>query len=158
MQKLFSNKSQPESLHEYGSILLFILLSGLLLSACQSESIPLPEQTVEVTTEIIAMTPSPTPACTPLLPGMSITVHPLINQNMIIQLKGFKPGEKVDITGNTLYEGTGRGFEIFDQQIGTDGTAYDREGSFAATGAAINHWHFQVAYSGGVACADANIP
>jgi len=89
---------------------------------------------------------------------MSISVHALLNPVMIIQLKGFKPGEKVDITGNTLYQGNGGGFEIFDQLIGPDGSAYDREGYSVGKGAPISHWHFQVTYSGGVACTDLDIP
>jgi hypothetical protein len=156
MRKRLLIRSLPEMLYRCGYILLSILLFGLILSACQSNSIPSPEPTVEVTTQTVAMYPSPTPACTQLQPGMSVTVHPLINHQMIIQLKGFKPGEKVDVTGNTQYGGNGRGFEIFDLKIEPDGSAYDREGSTADTGAALNHWHFQVTYSGGVACADIN--
>ncbi|MDR3574010.1 MAG: hypothetical protein P4L50_09120 [Anaerolineaceae bacterium] len=139
--------------------LLAVLFVLFILGACQSQPYPQPEQTVEVTTEILPpTTPSPTPACTALQPGMSLTVHALLNQAMIIQLKGFKPGERVDITGNTLYEGNGGGFEISDQLIGPDGNAYDREGYSVGTGAPISHWHFQVTYTGGVACTDIDIP
>jgi hypothetical protein len=156
MRKFLINQMPHEPFNKCRYYLLAIPLFTLLLSACQVQSNPEVAQTVEV--EIVpATTPSPTPACTPPLPGMSVTVHPLVNHQMIIQLKGFKPGEKVDITGNTLYDGNGRGFEIFDQKIEPDGSAYDREGSSAETGAAINHWHFQVTYSSGVTCTDIDI-
>jgi hypothetical protein len=154
MHKLFFNRSLADLLFIHGFILISILLSGLLLCACQAQSNTPIVQTVEVE---IGPTPSATPACTPLLPGMSVIVHPLVKHHMIIQLKGFKPGERVVLTGNTEYRGNGQGFGVLDLRIGPDGIAYVREASSADTSAAINHWHFQVTYSGGVACTDINI-
>jgi len=142
MSQILFNWSRYVLPHGYGYILTFIFLFALLLSACQSQSVPQPARTVEVVTEIVAhLTPSPTPTCTPLLPGMSVSIHPLLNQEMLIQLKSFKPGEKVDLSGNTAYDGNGQGFEIYDLLIGPDGSASARQGSLAATGAAENHWY-----------------
>jgi hypothetical protein len=159
MSKILFNWSLNDLPHRYGYKLPFIFLFALLLNACQSQSVPQPAQTVEVVTQTdLPATPSATPTCTPLLPGMSVSIHPLLNQEMLIQLKSFRPGEKVDLSGNTAYDGNGQGFEIYDLLIGPDGSASDRQGSLAATGAAENHWYIRVTYAGGVACADAHMP
>ena len=159
MRKFLIDRIPNPSSNRSRYYLLAPFLFILILSTCQSQSNLVPNPPVDVTVMVSnPTTPSPTPACTPLQPGMSVTVHAVLNQVMIIQLKGFKPGEKVDITGNTLYMGNGGGFEVFDQLIEPDGSAYDREGYSVGTGAPISRWHFQVTYSGGVACTDLDIP
>jgi hypothetical protein len=70
---------------------------------------------------------------------MSVSVHSLINQEMLIQLKGFKPAEKVDLTINTEYEQNPNRLEIYDIPIGPEGSASDREGLLATTGAPQVH-------------------
>jgi hypothetical protein len=159
MRKFLIDRRPHPSFNRSRYYLLAPFLFILILSTCQSQPNLVPSPPVDVTVMVSPpTTPSPTPACTPLQPGMSITVHALLDQVMIIQLKGFKPGEKVDITGNTLYRGNGGGFEVLDQLIEPDGSAYDREGYSVGTGAPISRWHFQVTYSGGVACTDLDIP
>jgi hypothetical protein len=159
LKRLLYNR-KPELLR-YGIvyILIPIFLSGLQLKACESQPTEVPASPiVEVVTATISSTsPSATPSCTTMLPGMSIAIHPSINSQMLILLKGFKPGEMVDVTieANNEHSLTRSNFSA---PIGPVGSASESAGTLSSDETTKAHWHVRIVHAHGIACADLDIP
>jgi hypothetical protein len=159
MRKLLLNRRKIELLRGYSYILLLVILAVMLLSACQSRPTEAPvSPVVEVVTATISFTSSSaTPACTTMPSGMSIAIHPSINSQLLILLKGFKPGEMVDVTIEADYEHS-LTRSNFGAPIGPDGTASEIAGTLTSNETTKAHWHVRVIHARGIACADLDIP
>ena len=138
--------------------LVFLLLSlAALLDACQSPA-STPFQEVVIVTQVISppeITPSPTPACTALSPGMSLEVTPNLHHSLHIAMNGLVPDEKVTVT---VYSGdiqSASWQDMPDVPVQPDGTLSLNPGLPVEPSP---HWLIRVVHSRGVACAEGNYP
>ena len=137
---------------------LYALLPLLMLaSACW----PLATPPVVVRQVVTPSPPTATPECTPLLPGMSLTVTPISSSKAKVELVGFQPGELVTIvfySDVVVSGGHSRARRVTSSPVDpvdASGRFTDVEGNLTRLpGAVTNHWNVQVVHARGVACTD----
>ena len=141
---------------------LYALLPLLVFaSACW----PLAPTPVVITQVLPPSTPTATPECTPLLPGMSLTVTALSPSKAKVEMAGFQPGEQVtiifysDIVVSGGHSRSSRVESLPVEPVDASGRFTDVEGNLRRLpGAATNHWNVQVVHARGVACTDITLP
>ena len=137
---------------------LSILFLAIVMSSCGIQKTK--ALTSVPGTEILSIerTPSPTPICTSLPSGMSVTVIRTSPDEVLITLKGFQSGEKVSMTFNTSYDNSATSFENGPISVGQDGSYQIYQQLSVPTKKPNLHWLIQVIYSRGVACFEIDMP
>jgi hypothetical protein len=150
--------------------LILMMMPSLLLASCRpGESVneqidltPSP-QVVAVTavTEVNLATPTPTPECTPLPEGMTLSVIPMSSTTAQLNLSGLQPGETLAFVFYTEIDGNSSRIEIpsLPTPVNEKGQLeFLADGLHPLAGATTNHWNIQVVHSRGVACAEVTLP
>jgi hypothetical protein len=147
---------------ESGLLPLSILLLAILMPSCGIQKTGALTATLTSVpgTDVSSnnITPSPTPICTSLPSGMSVTVIRTSPDEVLITLKGFQSGEKVSMTFNTIYDNSATRFENGPISVGQDGSYQIYQKLSVSTKRSNLHWLIQVIYSRGVACSEIDMP
>ena len=167
-----SHTKRPQHMRthlESGLLLLSLLLFTLLMASCQSlaarnreiatpTNFPPPNIVTQIITISPNLTPSPTAECVPLLPGMSMVVTPVSHTSVLVDLKGFQPGENITLRFTTADATTKNGFESGPIAVNQDGSYSSYEPLFITPDRPKIHWHVQVLHSHGAACTEVDMP
>lgn len=112
-----------------------------------------------VSLRITTPEPSPTPAvCTPLPEGMTLTVTPLTDTQISLELSGLQPGETLHIIYRWEdFENTSQIESYGMPPVGEDGR-YSETIEPQLTGEGPYTWHIKVIHGRGVACTEITLP
>lgn len=141
------------------AILTSSIWAVLLMASCVPAS-AVPTVAVTVVTVVVPFTtPTATPACTDLLPGMVFTLTTQPNAVMI-ELSGLRPGEQPTLVLWHEVPGVGaKRIEGTALPVADDGRLVERQYNLSpADENAPNTWHIQVIHAQGVACTEVTIP